>query len=300
VKLGKVLVIYKKSTFQIQAIEHREQRFLKLLEEDNEAVTRVKVAHSEHYDTLEVLQSELSRRNVDFKAVARVDMHDHIANADLVVSVGGDGTFLDASHYVHDIPLLGVNSSKSSSFGHYCLANRSNIAQILDEIESGQREPSRLLRLELELNGSLLPELVLNEVLICHSNPAATSRYFIEIDGYREEQRSSGIWAGPPGGSTGSLRAADGVVLPITELQWQYIVREPCPRPHEKWKLTKGLLPRQQELKVSSEMRTGSLYIDGPHIDYGFGLGDEVTVRGSDQDLIAYVNPDVNEIFRGL
>jgi NAD kinase len=42
--------------------------------------------------------------------------------ADLVVSVGGDGTFIRASHSVQEqsrTALLGVNSSPSSSFGFY-------------------------------------------------------------------------------------------------------------------------------------------------------------------------------------
>lgn len=261
------------------------------------SVTRVKVAHEEHYSALEAVKTELSNRGINFEALARVDVTGPITDCDLVISVGGDGTFLDASHFVQDVPLLGVNSSRSSSFGHFCLANEGNLAQVLDEIEGG-REPCKLLRLELELNGDVLPELVLNEVLICHSNPAGTSRYFIEINGKREEQRSSGIWVGPPAGSTGAIRAAGGVILPIIDQQYQYIVREPCPRPNEHWSLLKGLEQRDVTMTVTSQMRTGALYIDGPHADYGFALGDVVVIRPSKTDLIAFVNPQVNDIFR--
>jgi NAD+ kinase len=296
-KLNKVLVIYKKSTFQIQAVEHRESHFIKLLEEHSDTVTRVKVAHDEHYSALEAIQTELSARKVNFEAVARVDINGPITGVDLVISVGGDGTFLDASHFLEDVPLLGVNSSRSSSFGHFCLANQGNLAEVLDDIEGG-REPCDLLRLELELNGSVLPELVLNEVLVCHSNPAGTSRYFIDINGQREEQRSSGIWVGPPSGSTGSIRAAGGVILPIIDQQYQYIVREPGPRPKERYQLLKDLLPATTELHVTSQMRTGALYIDGQHIDYGFPLGDELVIRASKNSLRAFVNPTVNDIFR--
>jgi NAD+ kinase len=296
-KLNKVLVIYKKSTFQIQAVEHRESHFIKLLEEESDTVTRVKVAHQEHYSALDAVRNELTRRQINFDAMARVDVTGPISGVDLVISVGGDGTFLDASHFLEDVPLLGVNSSRSSSFGHFCLANEANLAQVLDDIDGG-REPCELLRMELQLNGSVLPELVLNEVLICHSNPAGTSRYFIEIDGQREEQRSSGIWVGPPAGSTGAIRAAGGVILPITEGQYQYIVREPGPRPSETYHLLKDLLPRTTDILVTSQMRTGALYIDGQHIDYRFPLGDELVIRASKNDLRAFVNPTVNDIFR--
>lgn len=297
-KLRKVVIVYKKSTFQIQAVERRESRFIKLLEEGHDSVTRVKVAHAEHYDVLDTLKTILTNRGIEVKAINRADLNRPIKNADLVISVGGDGTFLDASHFLDLVPLLGVNSSKSSSFGHFCLANETNLAATLDQIETGTIEPLKLLRLELELNGEMLPELVLNEVLICHGNPAGTSRYFLQIGQAREEQRSGGLWIGPPGGSTGAIKAAAGVVLPIAARQYQYIVREPGPRPYESWKLLRGLLGESTEIKLVSQMRTGSLYIDGQHIDYGFGLGDELTIRVSKKDLISYVAPDVNDIFQ--
>ncbi len=296
--LRKVLIVYKKSTFQIQAVEHRESRFIRLIEEGHDTVTRVKVAHEEHYDVLEALTRELAGRGIEVTAVARADLTRTVSDVDLVISVGGDGTFLDASHFVGDTPLLGVNSSRSSSFGHFCLANEGNLIEVLDRIADDELEPLRLLRLELVHNGSLLPEPVLNEVLVCHSNPAGTSRYFIQIGGEREEQRSGGIWVGPPAGSTGSIRSGGGTVLPIADRRFQYLVREPGPRPYESWKLTRGLLPETAAITIVSQMRTGALYIDGQHINYAFALGDELVVRPSKQDLRAYVRADVNDIFR--
>lgn len=296
-KLRKALILHKKSTYQIQAIEHRESRFIKLLEEGHESVTRVKVAHDEHMETLQHLEKELAARGVEFRSIARAELHDKVKDVDLMVAVGGDGTFLDASHFVDEIPLLGVNSSSSSSFGHFCMANEKNLSRVLDDIESGAIEPRKILRLELTLNGSPLPELVLNEVLVSHSNPAATSRYFIEARDIKEEQRSSGVWIGTPAGSTGSLRSAGAPVLPITDHRFQFRVREACMRPGEKWRLLEGILARDEEIRMISQMRTGILYIDGQHIDYQFSLGDELIIRPASMDLKAFILDDVNDIF---
>lgn len=296
-KLRKVLILHKKSTFQIQAIEHRESRFIKLLEEQSEVVTRVKLAHEEHVRTLNHLESELKKRKIEFQSIARAELKARVEDVDLMIAVGGDGTFLDASHSLEDIPLLGVNSSSSSSFGHFCLANDSNLSDVLDGIESERIQPSNLLRLELELNGSSLPELVLNEVLIAHSNPAATSRYFIAIDDQAEEQRSSGIWIGTASGSTGSLRSAGGTVMNITADNYQYLVREPYLRPKQHFHLLRGTLGRNQQLHITSQMRTGVIYIDGQHIDYQFGLGDELVIRASKTSLRSFIEPSVNDIF---
>jgi NAD+ kinase len=295
--LSKVLILYKKSTFQLQAVEHREPRFLKLLEEGNASVARVKSAHEEHYGTLTVLQDELSSRNIAFTAIARADLNESVDNYDLVISVGGDGTFLDASHSIHTVPLLGVNSARSSSFGHFCIADIDNIGQTIDKIQNGELQPYPLLRLHLTLNGTPIPELVLNEVLVCHSNPAGTSRYYVSIGDHREEQRSSGVWIGTPAGSTGSLKSAGGVIMPIISQQYQYIVREAWERPGQHYQLTRGILDRSQEIHMTSGMRTGALYIDGQHIDYSFTLGDELIIKPGDNDLMAYVNPQVNNIF---
>lgn len=292
-----VLVLHKKSIYQIQAEEYKDERFLQLLKDGHESVRKVKIAHEEHSSCLETVKRELEKREIKFTSLARIELHTPVSEIDLMISVGGDGTFLDASHSVEDIPILGVNSSRSSSFGHFCLGSEDNFASLLDQIGSDELKPQKILRLELELNGKVLKERPLNEILIAHSHPAATSRYLLDIDGVKEEQRSSGIWIGTPAGSTGSLRSAGGAVQPITASQFQYVVREPCLRPGEADKLLSGFVRRDQTIEVVSQMRTGFIYVDGQHIDYPLALGDKVVVRASKKDLKAFVDPDVNDMF---
>lgn len=295
--LNKVLVVFKKSTLQLQALEFKEPRFLKLLEENHASVAKVKNAHEQHTETLELIESELRKRNINFESVHRAEIDEKTMHYDLLISVGGDGTFLDASHSLHQVSILGVNSAPGTSFGHFCLGNRANFADVLDRIISGELSSSRLLRLQLELNGYLIPELVLNEVLISHSNPAGTSRYLISIDEAQEEQRSSGIWVGPPPGSTGAIKSAGGQVLPILDQHYQFVIREAWTKPGQQFQHLKGKLSRAQKMVIISQMRTGALYIDGQHIEYPFPLGEELVIRVSEHDLIAFVDPHVNNIF---
>jgi NAD+ kinase len=248
-------------------------------------------------ETLEAVQKELTARGVEFQCLSRSQVDKMVEDVDLIISVGGDGTFLDVSHAVFDLPVLGVNSSSSSSFGHFCMAKKDTFAATLDAIESGQLSPLEILRLEVYINGEPIPELVLNEVLIAHSNPAATSRYIIEVDGMKEEQRSSGLWISTPAGSTGSMRSAGGVVMPIDDHQYQYFVREPCQRPGQHWQLLMGLVSGTTDTRITSEMRTGEVYIDGPHIIYPLTIGDELTLKRSKHSLFAYIDKDVNKIF---
>ena len=296
-KLKKVLVVHKKSTYQIQAEEHKEARFLKLIEEGNEVVNRVRVAHEEHVDTLARIEDELSVRGIEFQSLSRSQVDETVENVDLCISVGGDGTFLDASHALKDIPALGVNSSRSSSFGHFCMANRENFSSILDQIETEMIAPINVLRLQIAINNKPVKELVLNEVLVAHSSPAATSRYLIEVGDEKEEQRSSGLWIGTPGGSTGSLRSAGGQIMNLPARQYQYLVREACMRPGQSWRLLSGVLDENQSMRIVSEMRTGEVYIDGPHIIHTLTLGDELVIQPSPHNLKAFIHSSVNDVF---
>ncbi len=295
--LKKVILLHKKSTFQLQAVEHRESRFVKLLDENHEAVTRVKAAHSEHIGTLAKLEKELKSRKIEYKVIARSQLAEAMAGIDLIISVGGDGTFLDASHYTDRIPLLGVNSAQSSSFGHFCYANEDNFTEVVDKIVSDEVLPVKLMRLALRINGQSLSKLALNEILIAHSSPAATSRYILTVGDIKEEQRSSGIWIGTAAGSTGSLRSAGGNVFPITDDHYQLIVREPCMRPKESFRLIKETLSQNQSVKLISQMRTGAIFVDGQHINYQFYLGDELLIKPSEKFLNAFVSKNVNNMF---
>lgn len=59
--------------------------------------------------------------------------------ADVLIAIGGDGTFLVMSSYVQDnqTPVLGINSNPSSSLGYLCLpdACSRNIQKTFDTLE---------------------------------------------------------------------------------------------------------------------------------------------------------------------
>jgi NAD+ kinase len=297
VRLSKVILFHKRSTYQLQAIEHRDKRFIQLLEQEHVAIQRVKQAHTEHTDTLDKLAQHLKEKQINYSTKARSSLANKVSDFDMLIAVGGDGTFLDASHYLDEVLILGVNSALSSSFGHFCLANENTFASILNQIESGAISPVKLMRLTATLNGKTLPYYALNEILVAHKNPAATSRYILSVGNKVEEQLSSGIWISTSSGSTGSMRAAGGKVLPIASRQFQYLVREPCIRPAATKQLLAGLLKEDGQIKLISQMRQGTIFIDGQHIEFPFSIGDEVIIKAARADLNAFVDAQVNKRF---
>jgi len=59
--------------------------------------------------------------------------------ADVLIAIGGDGTFLVMSSYVqnHQTPVVGINSNPSSSLGYLCLPEicSRNIQNTFDTLE---------------------------------------------------------------------------------------------------------------------------------------------------------------------
>jgi len=66
-----------------------------------------------HKQCVNDLLGILRQHQVNFSCVNRVELdRQHLADVDLIVAVGGDGTVLSSSHFLDHgtIPLLGVNS----------------------------------------------------------------------------------------------------------------------------------------------------------------------------------------------
>jgi NAD+ kinase len=293
--LRRVLIVSKKTTYQLEVLERSDPHLLKLMAEGNPSVMALESTHREHLATSAAMAEALFRRGIEFKSIDRSQLEEEGGKYDLVMTLGGDGTFLETSHLVMDVPILGVNSATMSSHGHWCLANRGNFPQVLDDILSGTRLPLPIMRLAVAVSGTVLAEPIVNEVCICDPSPAGTTRFQLEVRGVVEELRSSGILIGPGSGSTGWMRSAGGVILPATSQQFQFLVREPCVWPGESRQLLRGLLERHESIKLVPIMPEAKVFIDGKHISYDIERGDEVIVRASPHDLRAYLSPEANE-----
>jgi NAD+ kinase len=288
--------VLKRSSWRKWVEEEGDSRIVALLEADDETVRRVRPGHLDHVETVEEVRRALDELGLG------ATWHDnptafHVeGGCNLVVTVGGDGTLLAASHGIGaDVPLLGVNSAPNHSVGFFCGAKKGAVRKAIEAALAGESRRTELTRMRVDLNGRRLLDRVLNEALFCHSSPAATSRYILRVldvdrDPPRtvreEEQKSSGMWVGPAAGSTAAQRSAGGRVLPLASRKIQYVVREPY-RPHgESLTMTLGLIDEGQALAVKSKMRQGRVYLDGDHIVHDVEIGDVVTMRRSDEPLV--------------
>lgn len=292
----RVLVILKRSSWRKWVEEEHDARIERLVAAEDETVRRMRTSHQAHIETIDEVRRALS----ELGAEAVYTEHPHQfrveGRCDLVVTVGGDGTLLGASHGIGaGVPLLGVNSAPTHSVGFFCAARKGRAKPALAAALAGDLRRVELTRMRVELDGVLLHDRVLNEALFCHASPAATSRYILRLVQPRErgkareieveEQKSSGLWVGPAAGSTAAQRSAGGKVLPLGSTKVQYVVREPYRIDSHTLRLAQGLVEEDQALEIKSKMRQARVFLDGDHIVHEVTIGNVVTMRRSAEPL---------------
>lgn len=255
---------------------------------------QVEEAAREQERTLATLYEALSRLDIS-PAAFSVDAIDAkarkaISRARLVISVGGDGTLLTTSHWVTGGLLLGVNSAPRSSVGYLTISRRSTLARILARIASGALQPHPVARLEAEVEGRVLPP-ALNDVLLAHEQPAATSRYRLRLGRRAEDHRSSGLWISTAAGSTAGIRSAGGQPMPLDSRRLQFRARELYRAHGRSFALEAGFVEPGQELVVESAMAPGWLFTDGARMATRFPFGATAVLRVAKEPLRLFADP---------
>lgn len=255
-----------------------------LLARHDPTVANIRPAHEEHVATVETVKAALADAGVDTVRIRTARFDDR--GFDLVVTVGGDGTMLRASHSVCGAPMLAINSAPTYSVGFFCGANGETATAALGAALNGRLKGAVLTRMQVRLNGRVVTARVLNDALFCHQSPAATARYLVEYRGIVEEHKSSGVWIGPAAGSTAAQRSAGGKVLPLTSSNLQMVVREPYDPRGKRCRLTRVIAKPGAPITIRSKSREMRLFFDGPDQVARAVLGDVVMFEQSSEPLM--------------
>lgn len=284
--MNNVLLVYKKSSYHIYFRERGLRPEASGFEERD--VARLLAADSAHNACLEAVKAALTSRKIPFRSVYRARLTNY-APHDVVIAVGGDGTFFEAARLATHHRILGVNSDPERSYGFYCRATRETIGDYLDGICAERLQACPLHRLAMTSSDGREMQ-IMNDVLFAHDSPAALSRYELDLDGTREEQRGSGLWVSTACGSTGAIASAGGKRLPLASDQFQYQPRE-LSALRSTYRLTGGLLEPEFCLRATSLMRNASVFCDGKHSRYALQYRQTVTFRKSRWPLQVYWDP---------
>lgn len=272
------LIVYKKSAFQTYFKEYKTPAVRRLARVGDKVLTHIRRSHEVHYATLRFVQSILKKKGIRCRHLYRGQSFDG-DRYDLIISVGGDGTFMDAARHIHkDTPILGVNSDTNHSVGKLCAADRSTFESVINRLLEGRVNLMQLGRMSLRLNGKPLGFAVLNDILACHPIPAAMSHYILEIGKKSEQQRSSGVWVATAAGSTGVMKSAGGRVLALRSDALQYMPRELFEGHGANYRLRGGVA--RGKVTIISQMQEGVVYADGAHVKIPFNYGCRLEASG--------------------
>ena len=279
--------------FKFSARESYSPRQIRRHRELNpELGARMQTAHDDHSRSLEKLRQLLADMGIKADFHERDALRQSLDAYRFVVSLGGDGTFINASHFAEKTLLLGVNSSPDNSVGHYCrfeLKTKNGYASLRRQLEAMLRSakypvPERALqRLHLAVQDRPAPFPVLNDVLFAEENPAATSRYTLRYRGHVHHQKSSGVWVSTPSGSSAAYSSAGGKAFKQRELR--FVVRELYSDGGRR--LTGGRVRSGEKLHIICSMMHGMLYLDGSHHRINVALGEHLAISLHPRELRA-------------
>lgn len=136
-------------------------------------------------------------------------------DADIAISMGGDGTFLEAARRVADknIPILGINTGR---LGFLADVSPEDMESTIDRIYRGMytTEERSLIRVETEGNPLQGYPYALNEVAVLKRDNSSMISIRVDVDGeYLATYQADGLLVNTPTGSTGYALSVGGTIM---------------------------------------------------------------------------------------
>ncbi len=210
-------------------------------------------------------------RGVDFwmplHDASELDLGEHAserpaAEADVVVSLGGDGTMLRSVELLggHEVPLIGINLG---SLGYLTEVEPDTMTDALDRFvlgaEAGEWHLDQRMMLDVAVNGDVVGR-ALNEAVVEKNQSGHTVRLLARIDGHPfTHYEADGLIVSTPTGSTAYSLSARG---PIVSPQHRAILLTPV-SPHMLFDRSLVLSPDEVvEIEVAGHRRA-EVAVDG-------------------------------------
>lgn len=139
---------------------------------------------------------------------------------DFLISLGGDGTILDATVLIQskDIPILGINMGR---LGFLANVAKSNIESSLDALFTGrfQLDFRSLIQVRTSCGKLMKPNFALNEITLARKESTSMITVHTYLNGnYLNSYWADGLIVSTPTGSTGySLSCGGPIIMPNSD-----------------------------------------------------------------------------------
>lgn len=142
-------------------------------------------------------------------------IEDELFEADVAISMGGDGTFLEAARRVGDknIPILGINMGRLGFLSDF---SAKEMRETIEQLFEGQlhTEPRTVLQVEYSNGTPQSYPYALNEVAVLKRDNSSMISIKVEINGeYLTTYQADGLIINTPTGSTGYALSVGGPIV---------------------------------------------------------------------------------------
>ena len=231
-------------------------------------------------------ENMLKQYNIKFSLVARSYVKQALlSNIQLVITLGGDGTFLRTAHLLKHTPLLAVSLDRTKSESFFSQASLYRFNEVIQQLLKGAYTIKKLPRLQAKLNNKIIEPFAINEFFIGNAQPYLTSYYTLQYAQKKEQQKSSGVLIYT---SIGSYGWAGTKKTNFFSSKFHYKVREPYTGRIYKPLLKQGTLNAKQSLTLISNSDNNILVADSCKKVYAFKKSSTVRISVSSIPL-AYI-----------
>lgn len=146
-----------------------------------------------------------------------IDMAQVPENTECVVTIGGDGTLIQAARDLagRNIPMLGVNRGHLGYLNQ--VSRQEDIAPVMNALLEERYQLERRMMVQGTVwrgDDALLKDIGLNEIAVTRKDPLKVLRYSVYVnDEYLNEYAADGVLVSTPTGSTAYNLSAGGPVI---------------------------------------------------------------------------------------
>lgn len=261
-----------------------------------------------HLDTVKLVTTALGKHadvlvhsldaNFPIAEIETVSMAKLVDQADLVISLGGDGTLLTAARALVDkkTPLLGINLGR---LGFLADVSVSDFEQHLIAVIAGRYTVESRFFIEGEIDGpnrSTSKNIAINDIILHSHESLSMIEYEVYSDGNLiHKQRADGVIVTTPTGSTAYALSGGG---PIMHPSLETLAIVPiCPHTLSNRPI---VLPANQEIEIrlSEGKSIARVNYDG-RSSVIIGTGDRVRINRHSQ-MITLLHPENYDYFQIL
>lgn len=277
---NKVYCIVKLTEFDYYHQSEERSVNFKRLQKDKQV--EIIESHDNQTYFIDTLKNATKKKGIDVQYVTEYEM-DKIdpGTKDLVLTCGGDGTFLSCAQKYQNSVLLGMNSdykpkAGTGSHGALTSTNRTNLEEHLDCLFTKDYFIDRWKRLQAKVNGEIIERYAVNDIYFGQELAYKTCDVVIQHDSVEEDFNCSGILCCTGMGSHAWHYNTGG--SPFSNELDAFGFRVLFPNLKHQMKFSSGIVSSRHELVIFPERDNYILSFDSKVDVIKTKLGDEVRI----------------------